>query len=154
MNVWLSDSELKGIDLENQPYAKHFVVKLNDGRSYTLLSCGEKSAIDNNAFVPYALIDQGMDNSLVTVDGVGEMLIYQNEYIQCLDVLRAGNIPVEELVEVERVLLSEEELNELIGERPATDKLASIKSRFSPAVTMAVLAGVIGPAIFGMFVVI
>ena len=154
MNLWLSDSELKGVDLENLPYAKHFVAKLSDGRSYTLLSASEKADIDSSAFIPYALIDQGMDNAMVMVDGLGEVLIYQNEYIQCLDLLKAHNIPVEQLVEVERVLLTQEQLAGLIGEQPTTEKLVSSKNRFSPAATMAILAGVVGSAIFGMFLVI
>ena len=154
MNLWLSDGELKGIDLEKLPYAKHFVVKLSDGRSYTLLSALEKADIDNSAFIPYALIDQGMDNAMVMVDGVGEVLIYQNEYIQCLDLLKAHNIPVEELVTVERNLLTREQLVDLIGEQPTTEKLTSSKSRFSPVATMAILAGIVAPAIFGIFMVI
>lgn len=154
MNIWLGDGDLKRLELDNLPYTKHFVIKLADGRSYTLLSAGEKEDVDSSAFIPYALIDQGMDNSLAMVDGLGEVLIYQNEYIQCLDILQAQNIPIEELVEVDRVMLTKEQLTELIGEQLTADELIRSKSRFSPAVTMAILAGLAGPVILGMFMVI
>lgn len=142
MDIWLSDAEIKGIDFADKPYRRLYSVKLRDGSSHSLVSTKGNNEINPDIFIPYALVDKGIDNSLISVDGISDILIYQNEYIQCLDTLNIHGIPIEELIEVERVVLSREQLDVLTSDKVRTQKIRPSEKQGNQILTVMLLGAV------------
>ena len=152
VEVWLSDIELKGVQLDKELYNKSYQVKLTGGRNYTLVSSKEKENITEDVFVPYALMEEGINNSLVQIDGLDDILIYEGEHIQCLDVLTANGINVNQLVKAERVQLTREQLNILTGDKLQAKSLKPTDSSANPVKIIAVLGTII--AVIAAFFVV
>lgn len=142
MDIWLSDAEIKGIDFADKPYRRLYSVKLRDGSSHSLVSTKGNNEINPDIFIPYSLVDKGIDNSLISVDGISDILIYQNEYIQCLDTLKIHGIPIEELIEVERVVLSREQLDVLTSDKVRTQKIRPSEKQGNQILTVMLLGAV------------
>ncbi len=142
MDIWLSDAEIKGIDFADKPYRRLYSVKLRDGSSHSLVSTKGNNEINPDIFIPYSLVDKGIDNSLISVDGISDILIYQNEYIQCLDTLKIHGIPIEELIEVERVVLSREQLDVLASDKVRTQKIRPSEKQGNQILTVMLLGAV------------
>ena len=123
MDIWLSEAEIKEIDFADKPYKRLYSVKLRDGNSHSLVSAKGSNEINPDIFIPYSLVDKGIDNSLISVDGISDILIYQSEYVQCLDTLKNHGIPIDELIEVERVALTREQLDVLTSDKVRTKKI-------------------------------
>ena len=131
MDIWLSDRELKGLDFTGKPYSKSYAVKMTSGAQYTLISSRGNEDISQDAFIPYSLIDKKINNALVSVEGLGDVLIYQNEYIQCLDVLKANGISIDQLIEVERMVMTREQLATLTSGKTNVQKLMTSTKKSS-----------------------
>ena len=142
MDIWLSDAEIKGVDFADKPYKRLYSVKLRDGSGHTLVSTKGSNEINPDIFIPYSLIDKGIDNSLISADGISDILIYQNEYIQCLDTLKVHGIPIEALIEVERVALTREQLDVLAMEKVRTQKIRPSEEKGNQTLTAMLLGAV------------
>lgn len=142
MDIWLSDAEIKGIDFADKPYKRLYSVKLRDGSGHSLVSTKGNNEINPDIFIPYSLVDKGISNSLISVDGISDILIYQNEYIQCLDTLKIHGIAIEELIEVERVVLTREQLDVLASDKVSTQKIRSSGEKGNHTLTVMLLGAV------------
>ena len=72
MDIWLSEAEIKEIDFADKPYKRLYSVKLRDGNSHSLVSAKGSNEINPDIFIPYSLVDKGIDNSLISVDGISD----------------------------------------------------------------------------------
>lgn len=142
MDIWLSEAEIKEIDFADKPYKRLYSVKLRDGSSHSLVSAKGSNEINPDIFIPYSLVDKGIDNSLISVDGISDILIYQSEYVQCLDTLKNHGIPVEELIEVERVALTREQLDVLTSDKVRTKKIRPSEKKGNHILTAMLLGAV------------
>lgn len=115
-SIWLHESDFRYVNLDVERYQKKYRLTLTNGNKYVFIKDKEDIS-DVNPFIPYILMEEGMNNVLVKSDDYKDILIYQGVNIQCLDFLNDNDISVEKLVDFETVELKADELNKIKARR-------------------------------------